>query len=94
MNHNALVHNSGDDVAVVIKDMATGETAAAVTLEGSSEGTVTTVNDIPLGHKVALRDIAEGAEVIKYGRAIGKATQAIKAGAHVHTHNVKTIRWA
>ena len=42
------------------------------------------------GHKYALRDIAQGENVIKYGNPIGHATCHIKAGEHVHTHNVKT----
>ena len=42
------------------------------------------------GHKYALRDIAKGENVIKYGNPIGHATADIKAGEHVHTHNVKT----
>ncbi|MDE7377128.1 MAG: altronate dehydratase family protein, partial [Muribaculaceae bacterium] len=46
--------------------------------------------DIPAGHKVALRDIAEGDVVIKYGFPIGHATQPIKAGEWVHSHNLAT----
>ena len=42
------------------------------------------------GHKYALRDIAKGENIIKYGNPIGHATQDIKKGDHVHTHNVKT----
>ena len=42
------------------------------------------------GHKYALRDIKSGENIIKYGNPIGHATEDIKAGEHVHTHNVKT----
>lgn len=42
------------------------------------------------GHKYAIRDIAKGECIIKYGQPIGHATQSIKAGEHVHTHNVQT----
>ena len=42
------------------------------------------------GHKYALRDIAKGENIIKYGNPIGHATADIKKGEHVHTHNVKT----
>ena len=45
---------------------------------------------VPAGHKQALRDIAEGDFVIKYGQIIGRATQNIKAGEWVHTHNVRS----
>jgi len=49
--------------------------------------------DIPLGHKVALRDLAPGDTVIKYGVDIGKVIQPIARGAHAHVHNIKTKRW-
>jgi altronate hydrolase len=45
-------------------------------------------DDIPAGHKVAVRDIPEGAQVRKYGQAIGVATRPIAAGGHVHSHNL------
>ena len=45
---------------------------------------------IPAGHKYALRDITRGEFVVKYGEIIGRATQDIKAGEWVHTHNVKS----
>ncbi len=48
------------------------------------------VVNIETGHKSALVDIAEGENVIKYGFPIGHATQSIKKGEHVHTHNLKT----
>ncbi len=47
---------------------------------------------IPTGHKVALRDIAAGGEVLKYGEVIGKATAFIPPGRHVHVHNVVSAR--
>jgi altronate dehydratase len=43
---------------------------------------------VPFGHKVALRDIACGAEVVKYGVVIGTAQADIAAGEHVHVHNL------
>jgi len=45
---------------------------------------------IPLGHKVAAREIAPGEKILKYGAPIGSATQPIAAGAHVHTHNMQS----
>jgi (2R)-sulfolactate sulfo-lyase subunit alpha len=93
MKHNALIHDPEDDVAVLVTDLKAGEAASAVTLEGKPVTTVTLVEDIPLGHKVALRDLAAGKTLIKYGRNIGRVSQNVKAGAHVHTHNVKTERW-
>ncbi len=46
---------------------------------------------VPLGHKVALRQIEQGDHVIKYGEAIGQARLAIQAGEHVHVHNVDSL---
>jgi (2R)-sulfolactate sulfo-lyase subunit alpha len=92
--HNALKHEPPDAVAVVIVDIVAGTSVSSVNLEGVPQETVVAVNDIPLGHKIALRDIAAGEQVIKYGRTIGKASQPIKVGEHVHIHNVKSERWA
>ncbi len=45
---------------------------------------------IPLGHKIAARDIAAGEKIIKYGAPIGSAIRDIASGEHVHTHNLKS----
>jgi (2R)-sulfolactate sulfo-lyase subunit alpha len=94
MKHGALMHEADDYVAVVVQDVASGTSVTAVTLEGTQVATVTAGQDIPLGHKIALRDINEGEDVIKYGRSIGRATTKITTGDHVHTQNVKSVRWA
>ena len=52
------------------------------------------IENIPLGHKLALRDFAEGDTAIKYGCEIGRIVKPVKAGQHVHVHNLKTKRWA
>ena len=65
-----------DNVAVALENIAIGEFSA--------------VNDIPKGHKIALKNIAKGENIIKYGMPIGYALDDIAAGEHVHTHNVKT----
>jgi (2R)-sulfolactate sulfo-lyase subunit alpha len=51
------------------------------------------LQDIPLGHKIALSDFKADGGVIKYGHDIGKVVADIKAGEHVHVHNLKTRRW-
>ena len=65
-----------------------------VALQEIKEGTVVegvkALCDIPAGHKMAIKDIAEGGEVVKYGFRIGNAKEAIAAGSWIHTHNVKT----
>lgn len=93
MSHGALMHEEVDDVAVVIQDVAKGDEVSVVTLDGKAMGAVKAVEDIPLGHKIALKDISADKEIIKYGRAVGQATKPIAKGAHVHTQNVRSIRW-
>jgi (2R)-sulfolactate sulfo-lyase subunit alpha len=94
MKHSILLHELDDDVGVAVADLKKGASAGAVTLEGKAAGTVKLRDKVPLGHKVALRDLPKDKAVIKYGREIGKAVQAIAKGAHVHTHNLKTMRWS
>ncbi len=93
MAHAILMHEPGDDVGVAVRDLKKGESVGAVTLEGRFVAEVKLVGAVPLGHKVAMRDLEKDKEVIEYGRTIGGATQAVKRGAHVHTHNLKTLRW-
>jgi (2R)-sulfolactate sulfo-lyase subunit alpha len=93
MKHGILVHETIDDVGVAVQDLKAGVEVGAVTLEGQPAGSVKLVNDVPLGHKVAMKDIAQGKDVIEYGRVIGMASQAAPRGSHVHTHNLKTKRW-
>ena len=93
MEHSILMHEVDDHVGVAVVDLMAGVEAQSATFEGQHVSTVTIAQDIPLGHKVAMRDIPEGVEVIKYGRPIGQATEAIASGAHVHTHNLKSLRW-
>ncbi|MGN1009191.1 MAG: UxaA family hydrolase [Butyricicoccus sp.] len=78
-----LVHD-GDDAAVALADLKAGET---YTVAGQ---TVTLRDDIPFGHKAALRAIKAGENVIKYGNPLGHATQDIQVGDHIHTHNMAT----
>ena len=73
-----------DNVAVALADIAKGE---SIEVDGIS---VSALEDIGRGHKIALTEISEGEEVIKYGNPIGNAKQDIKAGEWVHVHNTKT----
>jgi (2R)-sulfolactate sulfo-lyase subunit alpha len=93
MKHSILMHETRDDVGVAVVDLKAGEEASAITLEGRHVCVVRMAQDVPLGHKVAMRNIARGKPVLKYGRPIGKAVQAIARGEHVHTHNLRTQRW-
>jgi (2R)-sulfolactate sulfo-lyase subunit alpha len=94
MKHGLLMHGLEDDVGVAVEDLKKGSKVGAVTLEGKAAGAVKLLHNVPLGHKVALRDLPKDKPVIKYGRPIGRTTVAIPKGAHVHTHNVKSLRWS
>jgi (2R)-sulfolactate sulfo-lyase subunit alpha len=94
MKHGILLHEHDDDVGVAVVDLKKGAVVGAVTLEGKAVGRVTLRDKVPLGHKVAMRDLAKDKPVLKYGRPVGKAVQAISKGAHVHVHNLKTLRWS
>ena len=76
--------NEADDVAIALDDLAAGE---VIEVGGCS---VTLAENIDKGHKVALKDIAEGENVIKYGYPIGHATRPIKQGEWIHSHNIRT----
>ncbi len=94
MKHSILLHELGDDVGVAVIDLKKGANAGALTLEGKPAGSVKLRDNVPLGHKVAMRDVAKDKAVVKYGREVGKAMKDIAKGAHVHTHNLKTMRWS
>jgi (2R)-sulfolactate sulfo-lyase subunit alpha len=94
MKKGILLHEATDDVGVAVMDLKAGEEIDAVTLEGVEVKKVKLVGDVPLGHKVAMADLAQDKHIIEYGRAIGYASAAIAAGEHVHIHNIKSLRWA
>jgi aminocarboxymuconate-semialdehyde decarboxylase len=93
MEHSFLAHDDADDVGVAVRDVARGSDVVVAYLKGGSSLTLTALGDIPLGHKIALRDLEQDAEVLKYGIPIGRATQRLRAGDYVHTHNLRSARW-
>ncbi len=93
MQHKILMHEPDDDVGVAVEDLEAGMQVGAVTLEGQPVRTIQLADNVPLGHKVAMRDLPAGKDVVEYGRVIGIATQTARRGSHVHTHNLKTKRW-
>jgi (2R)-sulfolactate sulfo-lyase subunit alpha len=62
-------------------------------MEGDGTIVVKALDPVPLGHKIALRDLEPGETILKYGHDIGKVVAAIGKGRHVHVHNIKTKRW-
>ena len=79
---NIIVIHPDDNVAVALRPFHRGDSI--------EELGIALADDVPAGHKIALRPIAKDGLVIKYGLPIGSATQTIAAGGHAHTHNVKT----
>ncbi len=81
------IHDN-DKVVVALKTIPAGE-SLTVEVQGELKQ-ITALEEIPPGHKMAVCDIPAGGEVIKYGYRIGNAKEDIKAGAWIHTHNIKT----
>jgi (2R)-sulfolactate sulfo-lyase subunit alpha len=91
---HCLAHDHKDTVAVVVVEgLKAGTDMIGVVTHDNSDFRIRAQQDIPIGHKVALRDIKTGDTIWKYGQDIGKAIAPIKKGEHVHVHNVKTKRW-
>ena len=89
-----VVHDEEDGVGVVVVEgIKTGQTMTGWIMDQDKEILVEAKNDIPIGHKVSLRDYKSGDTVIKYGVDIGKVVAPIPKGAHAHVHNIKTKRW-
>lgn len=89
-----VVHDSRDNVAViVVEGVQAGMTLQGWIMDEDRTTAVVARQDIPIGHKIALRDLAPGDTVIKYGHDIGRVVAPIEAGAHAHVHNIKTKRW-
>jgi (2R)-sulfolactate sulfo-lyase subunit alpha len=94
MAHGFLVHCKEDDVGVAVRDLAPGETVEGVCMDTGEGVTLATISVVPLGHKVALRDMVEGQECHEYNEVIGRVTTAIRRGEHVHVHNIRSARWS
>jgi len=88
-----IAHGKQDNVAVMVTDVRKDERLTGWNMETDETLEATAVQDIPLGHKIALAPVAKGARVIKYNVPIGSATEDISVGQHVHTHCLRTARW-
>lgn len=73
-----------DNVAVALEPLQKGETVAF------GDKSLTVLEDIPQGHKIAFTRLNAGEKVVKYGFPIGRTTSSVEKGAWVHVHNVKT----
>jgi altronate dehydratase len=88
MNDNIIIIHPGDNVAIALRTLGVGEVAVAKGIEGFPA-----LEEIPASHKIALRDILKGEEIIKYGEIVAVSTRDIKKGEWVHTHNLESKRW-
>lgn len=90
MKKLAVVVHTEDNVATAVQNLSKGQ-EVRVDVDGN-EMQVKLIDDIPFGHKFALKDIEAEMDVIKYGEVIGRATRFIKTGEHVHVHNIESLR--
>jgi altronate dehydratase small subunit len=85
----AIVLNSTDNVATLL---GAGQAGEACELEGEASGKLVLLQDVPFGHKVCITDTAPGATIVKYGQVIGRASQTVRPGEHMHVHNIESAR--
>lgn len=93
MGHAFLIHGDCDHVGVAVRDIHAGEMVEGVWQNSRKSIQIHALDDIPLGHKIALTDLTMGQQVLKYKEVIGATTQSVARGNHVHVHNIKTLRW-
>ena len=93
-NTDIIIHDDNDNVGVVVIDSTKkNREYSCWIMESDKTVKIQSINNIPLGHKIALKDFKEGDTILKYGHDIGKVVASIKKGDHVHVHNVKTKKW-
>ena len=93
MERKFLVHAKQDLVGVAVADIAKGEEVEGTFMDSGSRTSLKSRDVVPLGHKIALAAIGKGERVVEYGEQIGVATESIEKGAHVHVHNIRSLRW-
>ena len=89
-----VVHEEADSVGVVVVEgVRAGQALSGWVMEQDADLSIHAAQDIPIGHKLAIRALKAGDTVIKYGVDIGRAVADIEPGEHAHVHNIKTKRW-
>jgi altronate dehydratase small subunit len=83
-----LIHRA-DNVVTLLGEGKEGDDCSVL---GAHRASVVLKEDVRYGHKLALRDIAEGEAIVKYAQNIGRATRPIAAGRCVHVHNIESLR--
>ena len=94
MTTHFIAHDKADTVGVVVvENVQAGQDLTGWIMETDETITVKSLDPVPLGHKIALKDIHSGDTILKYGHDVGRAVAEIGKGHHVHVHNMKTKRW-
>ena len=89
-----VLHDARDTVAVVVVEgIKAGAELQGWIMDEDRMVNLVARQDIPIGHKVALKDMTVGDTVLKYGIDMGRVVAPIKAGEHAHVQNIKTKRW-
>jgi (2R)-sulfolactate sulfo-lyase subunit alpha len=89
-----IVHDENDSVGVVVVEgIKAGDDITGWIMDQDKTINLKTRSDIPIGHKLAIRQLGNNDTVIKYGTDIGRAVATIAVGEHAHVHNIKTKRW-
>ena len=89
-----VVHDEHDSVGVVVVEgVKAGQKLTGWIMDQDKDLAMEAKSDIPIGHKLAIRQLAKDATVIKYGVDIGKAVAPIAVGEHTHVQNLRTKRW-
>ena len=87
---DAIALRDTDNVATALREIAAGEEIVVGVLDRTVS--VHVRQAIAFGHKLAMTDLPRGTDIMKYGEVMGRATQAIPAGSHVHVHNIESLR--
>ena|SRR5690554_2263987 len=90
MKIDAIMLTMKDNVATALRDINAQENIVIGTENGKNS--ITVYQPISYGHKFAIKDIAKGEKILKYGEVIGQATELIKSGTHAHIHNIESLR--
>ena len=94
MATDIIIHDQKDNVGVVVVEkIGPKQDCSCWIMENDSTVNIQSIDEISLGHKIAMVDLKEGDTILKYGHDIGKVVKSIKKGEHVHVHNVKTKKW-
>ena len=94
MATDIIIHDQKDNVGVIVVEKVTpNQDCSCWIMENDGSSNIQSIDEIPLGHNIAMIDLKEGDTILKYGHDIGKVVKSIKKGEHVHVHNVKTKKW-